>query len=118
MFGGVLYLCFREFTRLDRLRRTVAEQSEQIGWMGGQLTAHIEKTCDRWQLTPAERDVSWLLIKGFAFAEIAEIRNVREKSVRQQAATIYRKALLKGRAELVAYFMQDLIARQTVNDAA
>ena len=41
---------------------------------------------------------------------IAEIRHVKEKSVRQQSARIYTKANVSNRNELSAYFIEDLLA--------
>ena len=51
-----------------------------------------------------------LLIKGFSMQGIAEIRHVKEKSVRQQSARIYTKANVSNRNELSAYFIEDLLA--------
>jgi DNA-binding NarL/FixJ family response regulator len=42
--------------------------------------------------------------------EIAEIRNTQEKTVRQQATTIYKKSELSGRQELAAFFLEDILS--------
>lgn len=64
----------------------------------------------QWQLTESESDVAVLLIQGLSMKEIAENRNSKETTVRQQAASVYRKAKLEGRQELTAFFLEDLFS--------
>jgi DNA-binding NarL/FixJ family response regulator len=49
------------------------------------------------------------LIKGLSMREIVFARDVKEKSVRQQATAIYSKAGVSSRYELAAYFIEDLL---------
>lgn len=65
---------------------------------------------EAWMLTESERDVAILLIQGLSMKEIAENRKSKEATVRQQAASIYRKAGVEGRKELTAFFLEDLFA--------
>lgn len=51
-----------------------------------------------------------LLLKGLSLKEIATIRAVAERTVREQARSIYSKAGLTGRAALSAFFLEDLLA--------
>lgn len=74
------------------------------------LSQAIDHQFDRWELSPAEREIALLLLKGLSSKEIAELRSTREATVRQQAQGIYRKAGLVGRAELAAFFLEDLLA--------
>lgn len=69
----------------------------------------IDRQFERWGLSPAEREVGLLLLKGLSHHEIAELRRVSERTVRQQAQALYKKAGLAGRAELSAYFLEDLL---------
>jgi len=73
------------------------------------LSAAIDAQLVRWQLTPAEREIALLLLKGLSHKEIAQIRSVSESTVRQQAASLYRKAGLSGRNDLAAFFLEDLL---------
>ncbi len=73
------------------------------------LGAAIDRQCDRWGLTDAERAIALLLLKGLSMKEIAEARGTSERTVRQQALAVYRKAGLEGRAELSAFFLEDLL---------
>jgi DNA-binding CsgD family transcriptional regulator len=63
-----------------------------------------------WRLTDAEREVALLLLKGLSLREIASLRETSERTVRQQSLAVYRKAGLAGRAELSAFFLEDLLA--------
>ena len=79
------------------------------------LTAAIEKQLGEWGLSAAEKEVSFLLIKGLSFREISEVRATSENTVRQQAATIYRKSNLEGRAQLSAFFLEDLFESREIS---
>ena len=74
------------------------------------LSHAIDHQFDRWDLSPAEREVALLLLKGLSTRDIADLRETREATVRQQAQGVYRKAQLEGRAELAAFFLEDLLA--------
>jgi len=89
----------------DRWRDEAREALEGLG------TA-IERQFERWELTGAEAEVALLLLKGLSHKEAAEIRGVSERTVRQQALAVYRKAGVSGRAELSAFFLEDLLLPQ------
>lgn len=69
----------------------------------------IDTQFERWQLTPSEREVGLLLLKGLSHKEVASIRSTTEQTVRSQAFALYRKAGLRGRHDLAAYFLEDLL---------
>jgi DNA-binding CsgD family transcriptional regulator len=73
------------------------------------LGVSIARQFRRWQLTPAESEVALLLLKGLSHREAAAVRGVSERTVRQQAREVYRKADLAGRSELSAFFLEDLL---------
>jgi DNA-binding CsgD family transcriptional regulator len=70
----------------------------------------IEAQFSRWSLTDAEREVALLLLKGLSHKEIATVRAVSERTVREQARALYAKSGLTGRAALSAFFLEDLLA--------
>ena len=72
------------------------------------ISEAIDNQLIEWGLSEAEREISFLLIKGLSFKEIAIVRNTSEHTVRQQAASVYRKSGLGGRAQLSAFFLEDL----------
>jgi len=69
----------------------------------------IDGRFDRWALTAAEREIGLLLLEGCSLREIAELRTTSERTARQQALAVYRKAGVAGRAELSAFFLEDLL---------
>jgi DNA-binding CsgD family transcriptional regulator len=73
------------------------------------LGVEIQKQFIRWQLTNAEAEVGLLLLKGFSHQEIANIRSSSERTVREQARALYRKASISGRSSLSAFFLEDLL---------
>lgn len=73
------------------------------------LGVAIDRQFERWSLTPAEREVALLLLKGLSLKEVADARSTSERTVRQQSLGIYRKSGLSGRAELAAFFLEDLL---------
>lgn len=73
------------------------------------LSAAIDRQLERWGLTPAEKEIALLLLKGLSHKEVAEVRQVSETTVRQQARAIYRKSGLTGRHDLAAFFLEDLL---------
>jgi DNA-binding CsgD family transcriptional regulator len=103
-------------TRTERLRRELEDTREDAErWrreaedvLEG-LGEAIDRQFERWELTPAEREVALLLLKGFSHKEIADIRDVSDRTVRQQAHAVYDKGNLDGRAQLSAFFLEDLL---------
>ncbi|WP_242346360.1 helix-turn-helix transcriptional regulator [Anaeromyxobacter terrae] len=95
---------------LGRARADLAGfRAEADAYVRG-LGAAIDHQFTRWGLSAAEREVALLLLKGLASKEIAQVRGTSERTARQQALAIYRKAGLAGRAELAAFFLEDLLS--------
>lgn len=72
------------------------------------LSAAVASQFDTWGLTEAETEVASFILKGAALKDIATLRKTTETTIRQQAQSIYRKSGLNNRAELSAYFLEDL----------
>jgi DNA-binding CsgD family transcriptional regulator len=86
----------------DRLRREAQALMRDLGQA-------IDRQFQAWALSPAETEVGLLLLKGLSHKEIANSRGTSERTVRQQAREVYRKSRLSGRAELAAWFLEDLL---------
>lgn len=74
------------------------------------ITEAISAQLGRWGLTSSEQEISFLLIKGLSTKEIAEARHTTEGTIRFQCSAIYKKTGLHGRAQLVAFFLEDLLS--------
>lgn len=102
-------------SRLSETRQAVAQrEAERDAWRAraeGALRGFsqaIDQQFVAWQLTPAEREIALLLLQGEGHKQIAARLTRSERTVRQHAVEVYRKAGLQGRAELAAFFLQDL----------
>lgn len=97
-------------------RRSLAEQrAERDAWresaqgaLAG-LSREIDRQFERWRLTPTEREIALLLLQGHGHKQIAAITSRSERTVRQHAVSVYEKGGVSGRAELAAFFLQDLM---------
>ncbi|AUH34832.1 helix-turn-helix transcriptional regulator [Paracoccus tegillarcae] len=76
----------------------------------GEMAKLIDSFFQGWGLTPSERDVGLLILKGFDNEAIAGLRGVAVGTVRAQSARIYAKAGVDGRAQLFSIFMEELLA--------
>jgi DNA-binding CsgD family transcriptional regulator len=95
--------------RLGASREEAARWRTQTADLISGLSAAIDDQLHRWGLSVAEEEIALLLLKGLSHKEIAEMRDVSEATVRQQAGAIYRKAGLSGRRDLAAFFLEDLL---------
>lgn len=107
----------RERAAARALRARLAEASAAAeSWrreteaLAAGLGRAIDSQFQIWKLSEAEREIALLLLKGLSLREIASLRETSERTVRQQSLAVYRKAGLAGRAELAAFFLEDLLA--------
>lgn len=109
VFALTAVVLLLEIRRVLSLRRQLARDREKLAALSGELFVVMRRAFDDWGLSPSEADVALMLLKGLSMREIAELREVREKTVRTQAASVYAKSGQGGRHELAAYFIGDLI---------
>jgi DNA-binding CsgD family transcriptional regulator len=113
-----------QWTRAERslvqTQRTLAErQAERDAWRKSAeralqgLGAAVDGQLGRWGLTAAEREVALMLLKGKSHKEIAYATGRSERTVRQHAVAVYQKSGRAGRAELAAFFLEDLMLPRT-----
>lgn len=73
------------------------------------LGAVVQEQLREWDLTRAEREVALLLLKGHSHKAIAHATGRSAQTVRQHASAVYAKSGLGGRAELSAFFLDELM---------
>lgn len=107
---------WRSSRSVSELRRSLdAREEERDVWRRSAQRAleglgeAIDHQFRVWELTPAEREVALLLLKGHSHKAIARHTDRSAQTVRQHAASVYRKGDLSGRAELSAFFLEDLM---------
>lgn len=96
------YLWFRWLDAKKLLHQEIAERlklnNEYQDWKAknkdvlSNMTDIIKNQFNLWQLTPAETDVAYLLLKGLPFKEITTVRGGSEKTIRHHALKIYQKS--------------------------
>lgn len=101
-------------SRLDASRIEAERWRQEAGDLIAGLSDAIDRQLDRWGLSPAEKEVALLLLKGLSHKEVGRIRQVSEATVRQQARALYQKAGLDGRRDLAAFFLEDLLDSRPV----
>jgi DNA-binding NarL/FixJ family response regulator len=109
VFVAISYVLFRELQHVSRLNQAITMERSKTARLAGELFNVMQAQFVQWKLSPSEKNVALLLIKGLSMKEIAEARDVKEKTIRLQASAIYIKSGHAGRHELAAYFIEDLI---------
>ncbi len=115
----------RRTQKLNHLVDTLSTADQQLQNITSEMknarkmySETIHHQFDEWRLTQSEQQVALLLLKGLSFKEIGAVRTTREKTVRQQASTIYGKSGLEGRHEFSAWFLEDFLTEKPVSAAA
>ncbi len=123
--GAVLLLCLvavanlllgfrRQSKRIVALKQELAVAAEEVVKASESLrdgriafAKVIAEQFGIWGLSKNEYDIGFLVLKGFSLAEIAGLRETKEKTVRQQASAVYKKAGVSGRHAFSAWFIED-----------
>jgi DNA-binding CsgD family transcriptional regulator len=107
---------YRSRRSLVETRRMLeAHTAERDAWRASAeqalagLGAAIDERFRAWHFTPTEREIALLLLKGRSHKQIAFDTGRSERTVRQHAVAVYDKSGLGGRAELAAFFLEDLM---------
>jgi DNA-binding CsgD family transcriptional regulator len=107
---------WRSRRSLSETRQVLAERaSERDAWRASAEAAlaglgrAIDERFAAWNLTPAEREVALLLLKERSHKQIAYETGRSERTIRQHAVAVYHKSGLGGRAELAAFFLEDVL---------
>ena len=102
---------------IRRIRTRQRRVEAQLRVASGAFHELLEEHFDAWTLTPSERDVALLAIKGLSIAEIAGVRNTKDGTIKAQCNAIYTKAGVSGRQQLLSLFIEELMAGQLVQAA-
>ena len=100
---------------VEARQQLIVRAEERDAWRASAETAlvglgrAIDERFAAWGLTPAEREVALFLLKGQSHKQIAFGTCRSERTVRQHAVSVYQKSRLTGRAELAAFFLEDLM---------
>jgi DNA-binding CsgD family transcriptional regulator len=131
LVGGVLHNQFELLAAIalmvsigitsQAIRRILRRQRRieaQLRAASGAFLELLEEYFETWALTPSERDVALLAIKGLSIAEIAHLRETKEGTVKAQCNAIYSKAGVTGRPQLLSLFVEELLGDGLVPNRA
>lgn len=107
---GLLLGSLYGIAELRRSHALLRSHEDALAALRGALSDVIEAQFATWGLTPAEREIGMLALKGFDTAEIATLRGSAQGTVRAQMTSIYAKSGTSGRAQFAAFFVEDLLA--------
>lgn len=94
---------------LDVIQNLPAPTSPAMIEIKHKLSEAISEQFILWKLTKSEKEIGQLLLKGYSLKEISALRGTSEKTIRQQASSIYQKANLPGRHAFSAWFIEDFL---------
>jgi DNA-binding CsgD family transcriptional regulator len=107
---------WRSGRKLEESRQMLeAQAAERAAWRASAESAltgfarAVDERFAAWGLTPTEREVALRLLKGHSHKQIAFETGRSERTIRQHAVAVYQKSRLGGRAELAAFFLDDLL---------
>jgi DNA-binding CsgD family transcriptional regulator len=104
LFGANMVLGF-EILKMREYQETL---EDKVAKASSAFEALLDAYFEKWSFTEAEREVTRLLIKGCSTAEMAEIRNAKEGTIKAQTNSIYKKSGYAGKAQLLSAFLEDL----------
>ncbi len=94
---------------IDEMASELEVWKSKVQSLSTQFFQAVDDQLENWKLSKTEKDIAILIIKGASIKEIAQVRNVTEKTIRAHASSIYRKSKLSTRYELAAYFIDGLV---------
>jgi len=97
------------YQELDSIKNMPQPSSPQLIDAKRRLGEVILLQFEQWKLSKSEQEIGNLLLKGFSLKEIATLRGTAEKTIRQQASSVYKKAGVAGRHVFSAWFIEDLL---------
>jgi len=105
----ISHALYREARASSRLKISLAEQHTRLSRLSGEFIKVVTLQFEHWNLTRTEKEVGWMILKGYSFNDVAAFRESREKTVRHHAAQIYAKSKTANRSEFAAFFLEDLL---------
>ena len=84
-----------------------AETARRI--TSGEFASVVEHYFADLNLTNAETEVAWFVLKGMSLAEIADLRQTRIGTVKAQCTAIYKKAGVTGKSQLFSQLVEDIL---------
>lgn len=107
---ALLFFAFALSSRQVLLHRVELRRAdERLETIRSDFSGLVERRFGEWGLSPAEKEVAMLTIKGLRISEIASLRNCTEGTVKSHLSAIFRKSSVSSRPEFLARFVDDFL---------
>jgi len=101
------------FRQLKHMARRDMSREQTLSLLRGQFGDVLEQKFTEWELTPAERDVTMLILKGLNVADIASARNTAPGTVKAQSTAVFRKVGVVSKSELLSLIIDEFLDEAT-----
>ena len=92
---------------LEKVRKKIERKIyKAIKSKGDEKFLHLEKMCQKYVLSPREKEVLQRILHGLQIIEIADMLFLSEHTVRNHIRKIYRKCKVQNRIELMNIFKE------------
>jgi DNA-binding CsgD family transcriptional regulator len=108
LVAGIIFLMIE----LRRMLNRVETLNRGLRAARGEMSEVISLFFDEWALTPAEKDVAMMVLKGIDNETIARLRGTASGTVRAQCSQIYAKSNVDGRSQLMSLFVEELLSQE------
>ena len=96
-------------------RAALRRAGERLDTIRSDFSGLVERRFAQWGLSPAEKEVAMLTLKGLRIAEIARLRGCSEGTIKSHLSAIFRKSQVSSRPEFLARFVDDFLDFSAVN---
>lgn len=114
---GMLLGVFSTFALVSQGQRRIQDVEMKVEAASGEFNNYLKSQFEEWGLSPTEKNITILVIKGFSNQEIADLRGTSESTVKSQMSSIFRKSNTSSRNQLVTWMLEDVIDRLSTDPA-
>lgn len=94
---------------LQRTRQNLAELESRMRVASSAFYDLVEDEFKTWGLSPREHEIGLFMLKGLSNAEICDVTGKAEGTIKAQSNSLFRKAGLANRTQLLGYFVEVLM---------
>jgi DNA-binding CsgD family transcriptional regulator len=103
---GVIFLLMDYIKITIQREQQMQESVDQLkNGVSHVITRHLESL----ELSPAELEIGQLIIKGYNLNEIADLRGTSLGTVKAQSHSVYQKANISSRADLLSQCLEEIL---------
>jgi len=99
----------RSDASLEKARRDLEDFRQKNHELLENMWQAIQRQFIQWNLSVSERKIAEHLIRGYSSKQTAAMLGKSERTVRNQAYSVYQKSGMTGRSDLAAFFLQDIL---------